>query len=76
MLLAEVKDEVQFEDKVHALEAFLAPVFFVVVGLQLNLSLLASPTVLIGGAVLSLLAVLGKYLGGVLGARSLGRAQA
>ena len=76
MLLAEVKDKVQFEDKIHALEAFLAPVFFVVVGLQLNLSLLASPTVLIGGAVLSLLAVLGKYLGGVLGAKSLGRAQA
>jgi len=64
MLLAEVKDKVQFEDKIHALEAFLAPVFFVVVGLQLNLNLLASPTVLIGGAVLSLLAVLGKYLGG------------
>ncbi|PTA68121.1 cation:proton antiporter [Deinococcus arcticus] len=72
MVLAEVKDELEFESKVHALEAFLAPIFFVVVGLQVDLSVLGSAAVLVSGGVLTLLAVAGKLLGGVLGARSLG----
>lgn len=76
MVLAEVKDSVEFEAKVHAVEAFLAPVFFVVVGLQLDLSALGSAPVILAGLILTALAVLGKWLGGLLGARSLGAAQA
>lgn len=72
MVLAEVKDQVEFESKVHAIEAFLAPVFFVVVGLQLDVAALGSAQVLIAGSVLTVLAVIGKVLGGVLGARSMG----
>ncbi|MGM9320150.1 cation:proton antiporter [Deinococcus aquaticus] len=76
MVLAEVKDEVEFESKVHALEAFLAPIFFVVVGLQLDLSVLGTPTVIVAGLILTVLAVIGKVVGGLLGARSMGGQQA
>ncbi|GAA0498736.1 cation:proton antiporter [Deinococcus depolymerans] len=76
MVLAEVKDEVEFESKVHALESFLAPVFFVVVGLQLDLSVLGTPTVIVAGLILTVLAVIGKVAGGLLGARSMGGQQA
>ncbi|MVN86476.1 cation:proton antiporter [Deinococcus sp. HMF7620] len=73
MVLAEVKDELEFESKVQALEAFLAPIFFVVVGLQVDLSVLTSAAVVLAGGALTLLAVAGKVLGGLLGARSLGQ---
>ncbi|WP_204354165.1 cation:proton antiporter [Deinococcus arenae] len=75
MVLAEVKDEVEFESKVHALESFLAPVFFVVVGLQLDLGVLGNTTVIVAGLILTVLAVIGKVAGGLLGARSMGGRQ-
>ncbi|GGR78363.1 cation:proton antiporter [Deinococcus sedimenti] len=75
MVLAEVKDEVEFESKVHALESFLAPIFFVVVGLQLDLGVLGDPVVIVAGLILTVLAVIGKVVGGLLGARSMGRRQ-
>ncbi|MDR6216937.1 cation:proton antiporter [Deinococcus soli (ex Cha et al. 2016)] len=75
MVLAEVKDEVEFESKVHALESFLAPVFFVVVGLQLDLGVLGDPVVIVAGLILTVLAVIGKVAGGLIGARSMGRRQ-
>ena len=75
MVLAEVKDELEFESKVHALESFLAPVFFVVVGLQLDLSVLGNTTVIVAGLILTVLAVIGKVAGGLLGARSMGGRQ-
>jgi Kef-type K+ transport system membrane component KefB len=76
MVLAEVKDEVEFESKVHALESFLAPVFFVVVGLQLDLGVLGDTTVIVAGLILTVLAVIGKVAGGLIGARSMGGRQA
>lgn len=75
MVLAEVKDEVEFESKVHALESFLAPIFFVVVGLQLDLGVLGDPVVIVAGLILTVLAVIGKVAGGLIGARSMGRRQ-
>lgn len=75
MVLAEVKDELEFESKVHALESFLAPVFFVVVGLQLDLSVLGNTTVIVAGLILTVLAVIGKVAGGLIGARSMGGRQ-
>lgn len=65
MVLAEVSDNYDFHDKVHALESFLAPVFFAMVGVQLPLELLGNGEVLFNGAVLTIIAVLGKWLGGL-----------
>jgi Kef-type K+ transport system membrane component KefB len=65
MVLAEVRDQYDFEDKVHALESFLAPVFFAMVGVQLPLALLGSAEVLINGALLTLIAIVGKWLAGL-----------
>jgi len=65
MVLAEMGDDYDFHDKVHALESFLAPVFFAMVGVQLPIALLANGEVLINGLVLSLIAILGKWLGGI-----------
>lgn len=76
MVLAEVKDEEDFESKVHALEDFLAPVFFAMVGVKLEIGLLANSTVLINGGILSIIAVATKLLGGYLGALSQGKKDA
>lgn len=76
MVLAEVKENVEFETKVHAIEAFLAPIFFVVVGLQLDLNALGSPKVIVAGLVLTVLAIIGKIIGGLIGANSLGKSKA
>lgn len=65
MVLAEVSDNYDFHDKVHALESFLAPVFFAMVGVQLPLALLADSEVLFNGAMLTIIAILGKWLGGL-----------
>jgi Kef-type K+ transport system membrane component KefB len=65
MVLAEVGDNYDFHDKVHALESFLAPVFFAMVGVQLPLALLADGGVLFNGAVLTVIAIFGKWLGGL-----------
>jgi Kef-type K+ transport system membrane component KefB len=65
MVLAEVSDNYDFHDKVHALESFLAPVFFAMVGVQLPLALLADSEVLWNGTVLTIIAILGKWLGGL-----------
>jgi Kef-type K+ transport system membrane component KefB len=65
MVLAEVSENYDFHDKVHALESFLAPVFFAMVGVQLPLALLANREVLFNGAVLTLIAIVGKWLGGL-----------
>ena len=65
MVLAEVSDNYDFHDKVHAIESFLAPVFFAMVGVQLPLALLADSAVLFNGAVLTIIAILGKWLGGL-----------
>lgn len=65
MVLAEVRDQYDFNDKVHALESFLAPVFFAMVGVQLPLALLGSAEVLVSGAILTVIAILGKWLAGL-----------
>ncbi len=65
MVLAEMGDDYDFHDKVHALESFLAPVFFAMVGVQLPIALLANGEVLVNGLVLSIIAILGKWLGGI-----------
>ncbi len=43
----------------------MAPVFFAMVGVQLPLAALGSAEVLLNGAILTVIAVLGKWLGGL-----------
>jgi Kef-type K+ transport system membrane component KefB len=49
--------------------AFLAPLFFAIVGLRLDLTVLASPSILLVAVLIILLAILGKMAGAYLGAR-------
>jgi Kef-type K+ transport system membrane component KefB len=49
--------------------SFLAPLFFAIVGLRLNLAALASPAVMLVGLVIIALAIIGKMSGAYLGAR-------
>ena len=65
MVLAEVRDQYDFNDKVHAVESFLAPVFFAMVGVQLPLSQLSDLSIIASGLLLTLIAILGKWLGGL-----------
>ena len=76
MVLAEVRDQYDFNDKVHAVESFLAPVFFAMVGVQLPLDQLTSREVIINGLILTVVAILGKWLGGIAIMRSQGFANA
>lgn len=76
MVLAEIREEHDLEAPIRAVEAFLAPIFFAVVGLQLELAALASSTVLVAGSVVALIAILGKLVGGFLGTLREGTAKA
>jgi Kef-type K+ transport system membrane component KefB len=49
--------------------AVLAPVFFAIAGLRMDLRALADPTVLLAGIVLLCIAILGKFAGAFAGAR-------
>lgn len=76
MVLAEIKHEHDFEEKIHAVESFLAPVFFAMVGVQLDWHSLTQGSTWIGGLILTVVAVVGKFLGGMAGALSLGKREA
>jgi len=45
MLLSEVREKYRLEEPIFAIESFLAPIFFAMVGVRLELSALASPLV-------------------------------
>jgi len=72
MLLSEVREKYRLEEPIFAVESFLAPIFFAMVGVRLELSVLASPAVLLAGSVVTVIAILGKVLGGFLGALTQG----
>ena len=72
MLLSEVREKYRLEEPIFAIESFLAPIFFAMVGVRLELSALASPVVLVAGTVVTVIAILGKVLGGFLGALTQG----
>lgn len=55
---------VSIESLMHPLEAVFAPLFFVVMGLQVDLSSLAEPSVLTAALVMTLAAVVGKAAAG------------
>lgn len=72
MLLSEVREKYRLEEPVFAIESFLAPIFFAMVGVRLELSALVSPTTLVAGSAVTVIAILGKVLGGFLGALTQG----
>ena len=60
MVMAELREEYSLEESIHAIESFLAPIFFAYMGVQLDLAALGSRAVLIAGSVVSLIAIIGK----------------
>ncbi len=60
MVMAELREEYSLEEPIHAIESFLAPIFFAYMGVQLDLAALGSRSVLIAGGVVSLIAIAGK----------------
>ena len=57
MVMAELREEYSLEESIHAIESFLAPIFFAYMGVQLDLAALGSRAVLIAGSVVSLIAI-------------------
>jgi Kef-type K+ transport system membrane component KefB len=76
MAFAETPHRRALERQVQVLMAFLTPFFFVVTGLQIQLSQLASLGAIATLLFITALAVAGKFAGGAIGARSLGKKSA
>ncbi len=72
MAFAETPHRRALEKQMQVIMTFLTPFFFVVAGLQIELKQLASVGAIATLLFITLLAVVGKFLGGALGARSLG----
>ncbi len=62
MVLAEVAEDLGIEAPIHALEGFLAPIFFAFMGIMLDLKALGGGDVLVAGAIVSAIAILGKLV--------------
>ncbi len=65
MILAEVREQHDLDQPVAAVESFLAPIFFAMVGVRLELAVFGDLKILAAGAMVSLIAILGKLLGGL-----------
>ncbi len=61
------------KDKIHALYEFLVPFFFVTMGMQMDITVLARGDILLLASMITVLAILGKLVGCGLGAWQLGR---
>lgn len=72
MIIAETKDHNDIEAEIAPLYAFFTPFFFVTIGLQLDLSALATGSALGLLAVLLALAISSKFVGAWLGSRLTG----
>jgi Kef-type K+ transport system membrane component KefB len=72
MVVAESHQRHALEKQIQPILAFLVPFFFVVTGTQVNLQALGSGGALLGLAVVTVLAVVGKLVGCGLGAARLG----
>jgi Kef-type K+ transport system membrane component KefB len=73
MIASETHQREQLEHQTKPLLAFLTPFFFVLTGAKIDLSVFASKSALIMLAVVTVIAVISKFIGGFLGALSLGR---
>ncbi|MFN8131011.1 MAG: cation:proton antiporter [Solirubrobacteraceae bacterium] len=76
MIAAETKEQTAIEAEVAPLYAFFPPFFFAFIGLEVDLSEFTSAHTLVLLAVTTALAMVTKFAGAWLGARSLGRREA
>lgn len=73
MILAETKHRHRLELDTRPILAFFVPFFFVVTGSQVNVQELGSAAMIGTVLLITVLAVISKFVGGALGARKLGR---
>lgn len=73
LIVAETEARHEVERDIKPLAAIFTPFFFAVTGAQLDLSVLGDPSVLVLALLLAAIGVVTKALGGVLGARQIGR---
>jgi len=73
LIVAETEAQEEVERDIKPLAAVFTPFFFAVTGAQLDLSVLQDPAIAVLAVTLAVIGVLTKALGGVLGARSIGR---
>jgi Kef-type K+ transport system membrane component KefB len=72
-VLSATRDRYQLERQFEPVADFLTPFFFVVTGARVDLGAFTRPGVLVFAAVITIIAVTGKLLGGYLGARGMSR---
>lgn len=68
MVLAEAREQYQLEHQTRPLVQFLVPFFFVVTGAEVDLGVFADPAVVALAGGLTFLAIVGKFVGGTIGA--------
>ncbi len=73
LIVAETEAREELEHEIRPLASIFTPFFFAFTGAQLDLSALLDPGVVVLAIVLAVLGVITKALGGILGARRLGR---
>ena len=73
LIIAETEAREEVEHEIKPLSAIFTPFFFAVTGAQLDLSKLLDPQIAVLAIALAIVGVLTKAVGGVIGARSLGR---
>jgi Kef-type K+ transport system membrane component KefB len=76
MIASETRQQHTLEQQIQPLLALLTPFFFVLTGSKIDLHQLANVDALIMLAVVTIIAIVSKLLGGFLGALSLGRSSA
>ncbi len=73
LIVAETEAREDVERDIRPLAAIFTPFFFAVTGAQLDLSALGDPSILALAVTLAVVGVVTKALGGLIGARSIGR---
>ncbi|HVL54194.1 MAG TPA: cation:proton antiporter [Vitreimonas sp.] len=73
LIVAETEAREELEHEIRPLALIFTPFFFAVTGAQLDLAALLDPTVAALAILLAVVGVVTKSLGGILGARALGR---
>jgi Na+:H+ antiporter len=72
LALADHSEQFHLRENAHPIMEFLAPFFFVMLGVQVNLRTMTEPKVLLTAGVICVLAIVSKLIGCGLGAISLG----
>lgn len=72
MAFAEFKDKWPCEEKIEPITEFLTPFFFVFVGIEVSLDAFGEYSVLVMAGIITILAIITKFVGCGLGAKSMG----